>query len=190
MPKKSASTVIEDELKEGNPTPEVEQGGETVEELQAAIAELNKKLQEAEVEEDEEEEMVELPVANIMLKIERGMVVPKMNVTPPEVFVLTAMHHPGAGGNPIENITLLADESVDEAGQKVTKKRTVRVSPSAFRRFLVGKYGNKRVDALFPDLQPKLMVTFRKALSLGIQAKIPTTNLFDYKVEPLTSGGE
>src|SRR5215510_11956029 len=80
---------------------------ESTDELMDQLKAIQEKLNAKSLEEDEQVEKIDLPLANILLKMERGTVIPKDFVTPPEVMYLVAEHHRGAGENPIQEIKLM-----------------------------------------------------------------------------------
>jgi len=156
------TTIVEDQVTE------------TAEELQATIAELNKKLEVTEEKEANDSRVLsDYPVANILLKLTPSTVVPMNNVTPAEVLLLSAMHHKGAKGNPIS---------------KIEPQGTIKAEPISYRAALCDKYGAPIVMALFPGSEPNFPKTFSRAMSMGISTSIPSKNLMDFHVTPLNSG--
>lgn len=162
--------------------------------IQQQIEALQTKLKQVNLEEDGPNPTIELPIADVLLKIERGTVIPKHALTPPEVMLLVAMHHRGAGEMPVLKLELAPqiraglrakaekETNVDRKKQLETLAETlpdkVKVDPRAFRNALAGKYGAERVNKLFPGAEPVLPTTFRRALNLGLENPIEGEGLF------------
>ena len=143
---------------------------ETSTEIAAKIRELEARQVEAERAEQKvaDLEKIEFPVAKIILKRDEFTSVPMMNVTPGEVLLLVAMFNKSAGGNPVSTVTPVG---------------TASLTATQERARLVGKYGTKRVDSLFPGAIPQFPKTFRQALDSGMSAKlaVPET-IFDFDI--------
>lgn len=145
---------------------------ETSDELRQHIDGLREKLEKAEAAEAAEDlkaEQIELPVMECEVFVAKGHTVFLKGVTPPEALILTAMHNKAVGDVPIRNM-------------KVTG--AVKVDARSLVARLAGKYGAKRVLAVFPGTDPKLPTTFRKALTAGIGTVLPEQHLMDYEVKP------
>jgi hypothetical protein len=147
---------------------------ESSEDLQRQLEELQKKYTAAlEQEEKEEVEMIELPVADILLKVGHGLAIPKSGLTPPEVAILAAAHHSSAGGNPVSNIVPTG---------------TIKVDPMDLKKVLVNRYSAAKVSALFPGPVPHFPTKFLRAVKMGIGVSLNPERLFDFHVQPMTSG--
>lgn len=155
-------------------TEQVEEGLETAEGLQKQIQALQKKMAAAlEKEEQDAVELIDMPVANIMLSVGHGNKIPKKKVTPAEVAILAAMHHTNAGGNPVESIVPTG---------------TIKVDPFDLKSHLVAKYSNSKVVALFPGPVPNFPTKFLRAIKMGISVSLNPERLMDFHVVSSTSG--
>lgn len=151
-------------------SPTVENEIETAESLQAHIAELQTKLAAKEAEEEAAEaEFVELPLANVHLRLNDKMSFMKPNLTPPELLVLVAMHHTNSGGNPVDSVTPIMD------GDKV---KTIKADVRAIKATLGSKYGKDRIEKLYPGVSPSYPKRFKTAISLGLGSVLPAAHLF------------
>lgn len=180
--------------------------GETAEELQLVIAEAQKKLAKAQEKEDEEEvERVVLPLADVLLKIEKNTIFEKRNVTPPELMILCAMHHANAKDNPAQKVSPVPEtkdevfksmkpnplkngrmEEVGEIRAVATGKvKTITVDPRVFKALLSQRYKPENVDKLFPGVSPKFPTKFRQAITGGVGLDMPNVRMFDM---PLAAG--
>lgn len=171
---------------------------ETAEDIESAIKQLQVKLQAAQEKEmGEAVELVDLPLARGMLKLNKFMTVPIRNVTPAEVALLVAEHHKGAGGMPIESLTRQTDkkgkamvyitdsESGKETGEIkeiFVEREKIRVDPRAERARLCAKYRTAKVTALFPGLVPIFPTTFRQAMQAGLATNLPDEKLMTFEV--------
>jgi hypothetical protein len=168
---------------------------ETVDQLQQELAALTAKFNKAVLEDEGEPKKVKFPLGNFHIKIERGQTVWRNNITPPELMLLVAMHQAGAGGMPVVEFKLnqqVLQELEAEAnelppGEKkayveskiMLHKNDVEADPRALRNYLAGRYGNERVNKLFPGSEPQMPTTFKRAMSIGIETKIQGARLFD-----------
>lgn len=145
---------------------------ESPDELRALLAEAQKKLTAAELaaEKDEAMEAIDLPVADIELLVMKGHSVHKPGVTPPEVLILTAQFHKEAGGLPIKDIKLTG--------------KTRKVDPRALVAELCRKYGAAKVKAFFPGAEPRLPMTFRRAIGIGVTSIAKDLSLGEINLTP------
>lgn len=170
---------------------------ETAEDIQAAINELQIKLQVAQDKEmGEKVELVEIPLAKGFIKLNKFTSVPIRNVTPAEVAILVAEHHKAAGGMPITNLVRQTDtkgramvyEDDGEGGEKgvmkevLVERSIIKVDPRAERARLCAKYRTSKVTALFPGLVPVFPKTFRQAMSAGLATEMPDERLMDFQL--------
>ncbi len=153
---------------------ETQERYETSEDIQRAIDELNAEKLKLELAEqaDAEAEMIEMPLASIMVRINKNTTVLLNKVTPAEALVLVAEHHKASGGNPLEKIT----PATDANGNPVR----IKVDPIELRGVLANKYSGEKIMALFPGLMPQFPKTFSQALRLGIGAKLPENKLMSH----------
>lgn len=108
---------------------------------------------------------VKLPTCSCRVKIAKnGSDVTLSNITPPEMYVLTAIHHREAGGNPILDI---------EATSSVV------VLPEQELARLRGKYSSKHLSRLFSSASQTLIDSFERAQQLGLSVTLIRTNLVD-----------
>lgn len=163
---------------------------ETTDDLKAAIADLNRKLVDAENKEDQvQSEALTFPLARVHLTVARGLTVFKEGITAPELLVLCNMFRTAAGGNPILDVK--RNEDVNKEIVEYNEKNATRVGfvpqsllPTAItveahieKRRLIGKYGGKVVNALFPGNIPQFPKTFRQALTVGMSTSVATPAL-------------
>lgn len=172
---------------------------ESAEDIQRAIAELQKKLVSATSNEmGEKIELITMPLAKGFLKLNKFTSVPIRNVTPAEVALLVAEHHRNAGGMPIENLGRQTDKkgkamvyTEDEHGVETgtmkevfVERAEIQVDPRAERSRLANKYRASKVAALFPGLVPSFPTTFRQAMEAGLSTTMPDERLLDFDLAP------
>lgn len=170
---------------------------ETSDSLRQEIVDLQAKLSKLEDEQDEPVEMVTQPLADVLLKIEKGTEIWRYGITPAEVMLLVAEHHLGAGEMPIKQIVLRADkvaqlqntaktsddpkERAQAEGQLTDPKKTqtsIEVDPRELKGYLIGRSTGEKVEKLFPGSEPKFPKGFKRAMQLGLGAKLPDSGLF------------
>lgn len=149
---------------------------ESVDDLNAQIIELQKKMaakQLAEMKREAAQFAIEVPTADITVKLDKnGSDQDVDGVTPAEVLVITSIHHAAVGGNPI-------------VGFRRTGGPKKKVDPRDLRDYLRMKYGVKRVDKLFPGSEPQLPISFARAMQIGLETKDTGRKLVDFEVQPL-----
>jgi hypothetical protein len=163
-----------------NETNTLEEVPDTLDGLNAMIRDLQAKArvkEETEMLKESDEAKVEMPIADITLKLDKnGSDIDLKNVTPAEVLFLCAEHHGNAGGSPITRFT--------NVGRKIT------IDPVFLRAKLCEKYSKKKIHALFPGIDPKMPTSFSRAVRLGIEAELAGERLMDFHVQPLGTGAE
>ena len=153
---------------------ELEKPLETAEDIEKTIAELRKRQEELNAVEDEEEiEKITLPKADIVVKINKNTTVLLNNVTPPEALILVAEHNKGAGGNPLEKITVTGSVTID---------------PVMLRAAFCTKYDAKKVYTIYPGSVPQMPKTYRRALLLGIGTVLPNAKLMEHDLAKVGEG--
>lgn len=151
---------------------------ETVDDIQEQIRVLQEKARKKEHVEllkESEEAMVEMPLADVTIKIDKnGSDVDVRHVTPAELLFLCAEHHTNAGGSPVVRCT--------------PQGKVSRRDPRIERARLANKYSKKKVMALFPGTEPVMPKTFTRAMQIGVESTTPKEDLLEFHVQPLGLG--
>lgn len=164
-------------MTEDNETPQVEETQESLQEQIRLLQEKAAKKQHAELVAESEAAKIEIPLADVTLKIDKnGSDITLKGVTPGEVLFLVAEHQANAGGNPITKV-------------KPTGK-TVRVDPRVERARLSAKYSSKKIEKLFPGTEPVFPKTFGRALTLGVGITLSEEKLLEFHVQPANNSAD
>lgn len=116
----------------------------------------------------------EMYECDLYLKMDKnGSGVNKKGVTPAEAMLLVAMHHAAAGGNPIKT---------NEGVLNISNLRTVKRSAREEKHRLLGKYSDKKVNALFPGAMPQMPTDFDHAGEAGLESAMPNERLIDHDI--------
>lgn len=141
-----------------------------------------------------------MKTATVKLKISNvGSTIVKYNITPPELMLLVAQHHPHVGGNPVvslkEEIVKLQKHNDERQVEEVLDPKTktmkaVLVNPmqaspewttGAERTRLRNIYRKDIVDSLFPGRMPEMPTAFDEAQALGVDSELPASQLISDK---------
>jgi hypothetical protein len=133
----------------------------------------------------------EMAIADCRVHLDKLHDVPKVGVTPAEVVLLVAQFHQAKGDIPVHalvphverklkldaNKKIVRNEETFEAlYDNVETRFVVRAAHQEVGR-LKSKFGAKKVEAIFPGVNPTLPTTFREALQMGVSTVLPNATL-------------
>lgn len=127
-----------------------------------------------------------MQVRSCRVKLSKDQDVPLKEITPAEACLLVAEHHRNVGDSAIHDlgpVIRTTSEKVFVDGKhtdnKVTRTEFTEVERTVVEEIarLKGKYGVRKVTALFPGAIPQLPTTFDEAIKIGITTVLPEEKL-------------
>lgn len=131
-----------------------------------------------------------MPICDCRVWMSKNRDIPKFGVTPAEAVILIAGFHKLRGDQPIHAITahkvsqprkgpdgkIVRD---DEFRAVMDQGEVILIDRQAYQEVarLKGKYGDQRITAVFPGVNPQLPPDFKSAVQMGMSVAIPTAHL-------------